>query len=96
MVSAPHRLDVALEKRGLCQSRARARDAIVRGTVKVNGKVVSKPGLRVTAQMNIEVDDPASEYVSRAALKLKAGLEHSDIDPSEKNLPRPWRFNWRF
>ncbi len=84
MVSAPHRLDVALEKRGLCQSRARARDAIVRGTVKVNGKVVSKPGLRVTAQMNIEVDDPAGGYVSRAALKLKAGLEHSGIEPLGK------------
>ena len=82
MVSAPHRLDVALEKRGLCQSRARARDAIVRGTVKVNGTTITKPGHRVTAQMNIEVDDPAGDYVSRAALKLKAGLEQSGIDPS--------------
>lgn len=82
MVSAPHRLDVALEKRGMCQSRARARDAIVRGTVKVNGTTITKPGHRVTAQMNIEVDDPAGDYVSRAALKLKAGLEQSGIDPS--------------
>lgn len=84
MVSAPHRLDVALEKRGLCQSRARARDAIVRGTVKVDDKIIKKPGHRVTAQMRIEVDDPAGDYVSRAALKLKAGLEHSGIDPCGK------------
>ncbi|MGJ8527023.1 TlyA family RNA methyltransferase [Maritalea sp.] len=84
MASEPHRLDVALEARGLCRSRARARDAIVRGTVKVDGNVVSKPGFRVTAQMHIEVDDPAQNYVSRAALKLKSGLDASGISPAGK------------
>ncbi|MFT6657995.1 TlyA family RNA methyltransferase [Maritalea sp.] len=84
MVSAPHRLDVALEKRGLCRSRARARDAIVRGTVTVDGNVVTKPGFRVTAQMQISVDDPAGEYVSRSALKLKAGLDASGINAAGK------------
>ena len=84
MPSAPHRLDVALEQRGLCRSRARARDAIMRGTVTVDGKVVTKPGTRVTYQMTIEINDPSQEYVSRAALKLKAGLEASGIDPSGK------------
>lgn len=84
MVSAPHRLDVALEKRGLCRSRARARDAIVRGAVQVDGNVVTKPGFRVTAQMQISVDDPAAEYVSRSALKLKAGLDASGINAAGK------------
>ncbi|WP_299345888.1 TlyA family RNA methyltransferase [uncultured Maritalea sp.] len=84
MASEPHRLDVAVEARGLCRSRARARDAIMRGTVKVDGKTVTKPGFRVTAQMQIAVDDPAGDYVSRAALKLKAGLAASDIDPANK------------
>ena len=37
------RLDLALEQRGLVQSRARARDAILRGTVTVNGAPASKP-----------------------------------------------------
>ena len=37
------RLDLALEARGLVQSRARARDAILRGTVKVNGAAARKP-----------------------------------------------------
>ena len=31
------RLDLALEQRGLAPSRARARDAILRGTVTING-----------------------------------------------------------
>lgn len=82
MVSAPHRLDVALEKRGLCKSRARARDAIVRGTVKVDDKVITKPGFRVTAQMHVTIDDPAAGYVSRAALKLKGALDASGIKPT--------------
>lgn len=83
MASEPHRLDVALEARGLVRSRARARDAILRGTVKVNGTVVTKPGHRVTAQMKITIDDPTSEYVSRAALKLIAGLDASKINPKD-------------
>jgi 23S rRNA (cytidine1920-2'-O)/16S rRNA (cytidine1409-2'-O)-methyltransferase len=83
MASEPHRLDVALEARGLVRSRARARDAILRGTVKVNGQTVTKPGHRVTAQMSISIDDPTSEYVSRAALKLIAGLDASKINPKD-------------
>jgi len=84
MASEPHRLDVALEARGLCRSRARARDAIVRGTVQVDGRTITKPGYRVTAQDTIEVEDPSSNYVSRAALKLLAGLEASGINPDGK------------
>ena len=36
------RLDLALEQRGLVTSRARARDAILRGTVTVNGVTAVK------------------------------------------------------
>src|SRR5436309_1294633 len=41
------RLDLALEARKLLPSRARARDAILRGTVTVNGEVVQKPNQMV-------------------------------------------------
>ena len=76
------RLDVALEQRGLAQSRSRARDAILRRTVRVNGAIVEKPGHLVGEDDRIEVDDPASRYVSRAALKLIAGLDAAGIDPT--------------
>ena len=79
MVTARIRLDLALESRGLVQSRARARDAILRGTVKVNGVPVGKPALLVEDTDRIEIDDPASRYVSRAALKLIAGLDTGAI-----------------
>lgn len=73
------RLDIALEQRGLTQSRARARDAVLRGTVRVNGAAASKPGQLVGANDVLAVDDPADGYVSRAALKLIAGLDAGGI-----------------
>jgi 23S rRNA (cytidine1920-2'-O)/16S rRNA (cytidine1409-2'-O)-methyltransferase len=73
------RLDLALEARGLLPSRARARDAVLRGTVKVNGAVAAKPGQLVGDSDTVTLDDPAAGYVSRAALKLIAGLDAAEI-----------------
>jgi 23S rRNA (cytidine1920-2'-O)/16S rRNA (cytidine1409-2'-O)-methyltransferase len=69
------RIDEALVTRGLYTSRARARDAVLRGTVLVNGTPARKP-----AQMVAEVDvltsaDGGQNYVSRAALKLIHALD---------------------
>lgn len=75
------RLDVALVDRGLAASRARARDAVLRGCVSVDGAVSLKPGQIVAGETAIALDDPASAYVSRAALKLIAGLDHFQLSP---------------
>ena len=74
------RLDQLLVELGLFATRSRARDAIQRGTVKVDGKPVTKPGQTVLRNANIAVDDPASAYVSRAALKLISALDHFGLD----------------
>lgn len=76
------RLDQLLVSLDLFASRARARDAISRGTVTVNGRVVTKPSLTFTADAVITIDDPAQDYVSRAALKLVAALDHFKLDPA--------------
>lgn len=76
------RLDELLVARGLFASRSRARDAILRGTVSVAGAVVAKPGLGVSLDAEITVDDPAQDYVSRAALKLVRALNAFGIDPA--------------
>jgi 23S rRNA (cytidine1920-2'-O)/16S rRNA (cytidine1409-2'-O)-methyltransferase len=70
------RLDQALVARGLVPTRARARDAIVRGHVRVAGRVADKPSLSVAPDDGLAIDDPAGRYVSRAALKLLEGLDH--------------------
>ena len=54
------RLDLAIEARGLLPSRARARDAILRGTVTVNGVAAPKPNQMVGGDDRIELDDPAA------------------------------------
>lgn len=76
------RLDQLLVQRGLVATRARARDAIQRGCVVVAGKVITKAGEAVEESAEIRVDDPAGSYVSRAALKLVAGLDHFGFDLS--------------
>lgn len=78
------RLDQALVERGLFASRSRARDAVARGTVRVNGQVITKAGQNVTAQAELAVDDPASRFVSRAALKLTAALDHFGFEVEGK------------
>jgi len=80
--SENQRLDQLLVSLDLVASRSRARDAIFRGTVTVNGKVVVKPSLCFPDDAVITIDDPAQDYVSRAALKLAAGLDHFGLDPS--------------
>lgn len=76
------RLDQLLVSKGLFASRSRARDAVSRGTVSVNGKIVTKPSLSFAENVMIEINDPAQDYVSRAALKLVAALDHFKLDPT--------------
>ncbi|MBD8893109.1 TlyA family RNA methyltransferase [Roseibium litorale] len=75
------RLDQHLVDTGHFQTRARARDAILRGTVSVDGALCLKPGQKVASSTVISVADPAAAYVSRAALKLIEGLDVYGIDP---------------
>lgn len=79
---ALQRLDEALVQRSFFASRSRASDAVKRGTVRVDDVVVTKAGQMVAADASLAVDDPARNYVSRAALKLIAGLDHFRFDPS--------------
>lgn len=74
------RLDQLIVLRGLADTRARARDAILRGHVRVGGRTATKAGEPVDETAEIVLDDPAAAYVSRAALKLVAGLDHFAID----------------
>lgn len=74
------RLDQCLVERGLFETRSRARDAVLRGTVRSGNDVLLKPGLMVASDLDITLDDPARRYVSRAALKLIAALDGFGVD----------------
>ncbi len=79
------RLDELLVRRGLYVSRSRARDAILRGTIRVGGVSVEKPATMLAADSAVETIDSAKDYVSRAALKLIAGLDHFHLSPQGLN-----------
>ncbi len=74
------RLDQFLVDQGRYPSRARARDAVLRGTVHVEGRPAFKPSQMVPSGALIEIVDEGQPYVSRAALKLKHGLAQFGID----------------
>jgi len=72
--------------RGLSATRARAADAIRRGTVLVGGERITKPGQRVPADAEIRMEDPAAGYVSRAALKLLAALVKPQFEAGPEHV----------
>jgi 23S rRNA (cytidine1920-2'-O)/16S rRNA (cytidine1409-2'-O)-methyltransferase len=76
------RLDWLLVEKACYKTRSRARDAVARGYVSVNGTVVEKPAYAVSVDDRIEIEDPGKEYVSRAALKLKSGLDKTGFSAS--------------
>lgn len=79
------RLDEALAARGLVQSRARGRDAVLRGIVRVNGAPARKASQTVGVNDVLTLVDDSARYVSRAALKLHRSFDVFPIDPKGKS-----------
>ena len=83
-----HRLDELLVQRGLYSSRSRARDAIARGTVTVDGVVAAKPAQNTDPRKpSLKFSMKRGAYVSRSALKLKNGLSFFNISAKGSELP---------
>ncbi|AKU18916.1 hypothetical protein VV02_13780 [Luteipulveratus mongoliensis] len=74
-MSSSARVDVALVNRGLVRSRAQAREQIDAGNVTIDGDIVRKPSVRVSAEQVIAVTGERDPWVGRAAYKLLAALE---------------------
>jgi 23S rRNA (cytidine1920-2'-O)/16S rRNA (cytidine1409-2'-O)-methyltransferase len=67
------RLDQALVDRGLCESREKAKRAVMAGKVCLNQKMVQKPGTTVRPEDSLSVEE-SDRYVSRGGLKLEHAL----------------------
>jgi 23S rRNA (cytidine1920-2'-O)/16S rRNA (cytidine1409-2'-O)-methyltransferase len=72
------RLDQALVERGLCDSREKAKRAILAGQVRVNSQTARKASDSVKAEDEISLDAP-EKFVSRGGHKLEHALEHFKI-----------------
>jgi 23S rRNA (cytidine1920-2'-O)/16S rRNA (cytidine1409-2'-O)-methyltransferase len=80
MATAKQRLDLALVKRGLAETRERAQSLILSGAVRVDGAPATRPAQSVAEQAAIELEDAGPRYVSRGALKLERALDEWRID----------------
>ena len=73
------RLDQALVERGLCESRERAKRAILAGQVRVNAQPARKPSDAVKPGDELHLD-VGEKYVSRGGHKLEHALDHFQLD----------------
>jgi 23S rRNA (cytidine1920-2'-O)/16S rRNA (cytidine1409-2'-O)-methyltransferase len=75
------RLDQALVERGLCESREKAKRAIMAGTVKINGQLARKPSDSIKPGDELTLIEP-EKFVSRGGHKLEHALEHFHLNVS--------------
>ncbi len=69
------RLDVLLVKRGLSESREKAKVLIMEGSVFVKGQREDKPGAVFDESSVIEIKGKTLRYVSRGGLKLEKAMQ---------------------
>jgi 23S rRNA (cytidine1920-2'-O)/16S rRNA (cytidine1409-2'-O)-methyltransferase len=80
------RLDVLMVKKGLCDSRERAKSLIMAGLVFVNGEPANKAGTSYPAEADIEVKENPNPYVSRGGLNIEKAINYFDIDLKGKTV----------
>ncbi len=72
------RLDILLVERGLCESREKAKRAIMAGQVLVAGQVTDKPSAEIATDAPVELK-AEEKFVSRGGHKLEAALDHFKV-----------------
>ena len=75
------RLDVLLVRRGLAESREKAKAVIMSGSVYVNGQKEDKAGTMFNVEKaRLEVRGNTLKYVSRGGLKLEKAVEQFQVE----------------
>lgn len=75
---ATMRADKWLVEQKLVASRQKAKELIETGAVRADGVLVKKPNQTVSQSVNITIDSPLQNWVSRGALKLLGGFDAFD------------------
>ena len=78
------RLDVLLVKRGLAESREKAKAIIMSGNVFVGNNREDKAGSTFDEKVEITVKGSTLKYVSRGGLKLEKAIEQYDVSVKDK------------
>ncbi len=83
-MAAPRRrrLDAELVRRGLCETRTAAQEAIAAGLVTVDGAPATKSSTQVLPAQALALLAPPRQYVSRGGHKLEHALDVFGVDPA--------------
>src|SRR5256885_14072565 len=73
------RLDQALVERGLCESREKAKRAVMAGLVTINRQPARKPSDQVRPHDQVELE-AGEKYVSRGGHKLEHALKYFNLN----------------
>lgn len=77
------RLDVFLAQNNYYSSREKASDAIKKGIVLVDGKIILKPSFDITDE-KIAITEELLPYVSWGGMKLKRAIDYFQLDFKDK------------
>ncbi|MCU0287336.1 MAG: TlyA family RNA methyltransferase [Acidobacteria bacterium] len=75
----PARLDITLVRRGLTETREKARQLIKSGNVQVNAHIAAKPSMKIHEKDSVLILEQL-RYVGRGGLKLEAALKQFAIN----------------
>jgi len=79
------RIDLLMVDQGLCSSRTKAQRLIMAGEVRVDEKLVTKPGTQVLTAATITIAERLP-FVSRGGYKLQAALDAFDVSVEHKTI----------
>jgi 23S rRNA (cytidine1920-2'-O)/16S rRNA (cytidine1409-2'-O)-methyltransferase len=85
MSESKERLDVLLVKKGLFETREKAKACIMSGKIFINNVRFDKCGEKVKETVNIEVKGNPMPYVSRGGYKLEKAMKAFNIDLNDKS-----------
>lgn len=77
------RLDKVIKERRLIRSRSQAQRMIAAGRIRVDGKILLRPGHPIDPEAQIEIVS-REPFVGRGGEKLEAALHTFDVDPRGK------------
>lgn len=80
------RLDVFLVNNNYYTSREKASQAVKKGIIEVDGKVVTKPSYPTNPDAKINVLEVMLKYVSWGGLKLERAIEYFNLDFKDKTV----------
>lgn len=82
----PMRIDSYLFEKGYTKSRTESKNLIQKGSVSLNGQIITKPSYEIPddLEVSLTVDRSSVKYVSRGGFKLEFALDSFKIDVAGK------------